>query len=179
MARIQSGESPCTRCGNSRTSVSFIVRSHMAGLPRTTIAFAATPPQLESIGSLVQSRGGLPVEAWMENAALRLHFVCCPEGEGEVEVRARSDKGSGLVVTDWTLLGGTLYRLVCKVLVEAGGASTVDWGESLHLPLTEAALKRERRRISVAIALFVLVLALIAIAIGIVAGVAFVLWMIG
>ena len=141
----------------------------MAGLPRTTIAFAAAPPQLESIGALVQSRGGLPVETRMENAALRLHFACRPEDE--VEVCARSDKSGGLVVTDWTLQGGALYRLVCKVLVEAGGTSTVDWGKSLHLPLTEAALKRERRRISVAIALFILVLALIAV--GIVAGVAF------
>jgi hypothetical protein len=111
----------------------------------------------------------------MENATLRLHFACRPEDE--VEVCARSDKGGGLVVTDWTLQGGSLYRLVCKVLVEAGGASTVDWGESLHLPLTEAAVKRERRKISVASALFVLALALIAV--GIMAGVAFVLWKIG
>jgi hypothetical protein len=107
----------------------------------------------------------------MENAALFLHFACRPEDE--VEVCARSDKSGGLVVTDWTLQGGALYRLVCKVLVEAGGTSTVDWEKSLHLPLTEAALKRERCRISVASALFVLALALIAV--GIVAGVAFIL----
>ena len=144
----------------------------MAGLPSTTITFAAAPPRIELIGSLVQSRGGLPVEGRVEHDALRLHFACLPDDE--VEVRASSGGSGGLVVTDWTLQGGSLYQVVCKVLVEAGGASNIEWGKSLRLPLTEAAIRRERRGISIASALLTLALAVTAVAI--LAGIVFILW---
>ena len=84
------------------------------------------------------------------------------------------ESGHGLVVTDWTSQGGSLYRLVCKVLVEAGGRSGIQWSESLRLPLTEATLKRERLRISVASALLTHSVALLALGGG--ARLAYIVW---
>jgi len=148
------------------------VRLHMAGLPSATITFSAATPQLDSIAPRVQQSGGLPVEARIEHGRLRLHFVCIPEDE--IEVRAQPGKDDGLVVTDWSLQGGSLYRLVCQVLMELGGVSPGGWKEPLRLPLTEAHVRRERHRISFASTLVVVALGLAAS--GVVAGVLFILW---
>jgi len=144
----------------------------MAGLPSTTIAFPGPLPPLELIASRMEDRGGLAVGARSEQGAMRVHFVCRPQDE--TEIRPCPDNAGRMEVTDWSLQGGSLYRLACDVLVELGGTCTVDWGDPLRLPITEASLERERRNISVASMLVVLMLALVAT--GVAAGVVFGLW---